>query len=298
MADPRCPRCGVPLLDQPDYCWSCGFYVGDRWRSDQLTEGQAAQPRVVGQDEGEAARPVADDTAGPVEADRGGTRSRRRPEITVRTNPWIVRLVALAVVVIVVLLALSWFGRSASSSAPSGPASVLASVPGTASVSAASGPALASATAVGARPSASALAPTGPTTRAKVTRVVDGDTIIVVFGGSTSRVRYIGMDTPESVKPDTPVEPMAKEAAAANRALVDGHQVVLERDVSDTDRFGRLLRDVWVERDGALVLVGLELVRGGYAQVATFPPDVKYVDELLAAQRRAREAGLGLWATN
>ena len=298
MADPRCPRCGVPLLDQPDYCWSCGFYVGDRWRSDQLTEGQAAEPRVVGQDEGEAARPVADDTAGPVEADRGGTRSRRRPEITVRTNPWIVRLVALAVVVIVVLLALSWFGRSASSSAPSGPASALASVPGAASVSAASGPALASATAVGARPSASALAPTGPTTRAKVTRVVDGDTIIVVFGGSTSRVRYIGMDTPESVKPDTPVEPMAKEAAAANRALVDGRQVVLERDVSDTDRFGRLLRDVWVERDGALVLVGLELVRGGYAQVATFPPDVKYVDELLAAQRHAREAGLGLWATN
>ncbi len=142
------------------------------------------------------------------------------------------------------------------------------------------------------------LAPTGPVTKAKVTRVVDGDTIIVAFGGSTSRVRYIGMDTPESVKPDTPVQPMAEEAAAANRALVDGRQVLLERDVSDTDRYGRLLRDVWVERDGALVLVGLELVRRGYAQVATFPPDVKYVDELLAAQRHARDAGLGLWAAS
>lgn len=276
MADPLCPRCGVPLLDQPDYCWSCGYYVGDRWRSEQLTEG--AEPRVVGPDDGGAARPV-----GAEEAGRGPSKRR---ELTVRTDRWIVRLVAVAAVVIIILLALALFGGPGSSGSTATPA-------GTAAPSGT--PTLATTSTVA--PSA-ALAPTGPTTSATVTRVVDGDTIIVAFGGSTSRVRYIGMDTPEDVKPNTPVEPMSKEAAAANRALVDGKHVLLERDVSDTDRFGRLLRDVWVEQDGGLILVGLELVRTGFAQVTTFPPDVKYVDELLAAQRQARTAGLGLWATN
>ena len=143
---------------------------------------------------------------------------------------------------------------------------------------------------------ASALAPDGPTESAKVVRVIDGDTIVVDIGGTQYHVRYIGMDTPESVKPDTPVERMALEATAANKTLVAGRTVVLEKDVSDTDRFGRLLRDVWVERDGRLVLVGLELVRTGYATVTTFPPDVKYVDQLLAALDEARTGEVGLWA--
>jgi len=141
-----------------------------------------------------------------------------------------------------------------------------------------------------------ALSPIGAVTRARVVRVVDGDTIVVRIGGAEERVRYIGMDTPESVKPDTPIQPMAEEAAAANRALVEGQEVMLEREISDRDRFDRLLRDVWVDRDGTLVLVGLELVRDGFAQVATFPPDVAYVQELLAAQRQARADGVGLWA--
>ncbi len=104
------------------------------------------------------------------------------------------------------------------------------------------------------------------------------------------------MDTPETVKPDTPVQPMGKEAAAANADLVEGQAVVLEQDVSDTDRFGRLLRDVWVHRDGVLVLAGLELVREGYAQISTFPPDVRYASMLLAAQHDAQADGLGLWS--
>jgi len=124
------------------------------------------------------------------------------------------------------------------------------------------------------------------------------DTIVVAIRGKQYHLRYIGMDTPESVKPDTPVERMALEATAANKALVAGRNVVLEKDVSETDRFGRLLRNVWVERDGRLVLVGLELVRAGYANVTTFPPDVKYVDQLLAALDEARAAGAGLWAAN
>ena len=119
---------------------------------------------------------------------------------------------------------------------------------------------------------------------------------LLAIRGKQYHLRYIGMDTPESVKPDTPVERMALEATAANKALVAGRNVVLEKDVSETDRFGRLLRNVWVERDGRLVLVGLELVRAGYANVTTFPPDVKYVDQLLAALDEARSHGSGLWA--
>ncbi len=126
-------------------------------------------------------------------------------------------------------------------------------------------------------------------------RIVDGDTIVINRGRGSERVRYIGMDTPESVKPNTPVEFMAKEASAANEALVAGREVVLERDVSETDQYGRLLRYVWLREAGSWVFVNLELVRTGYAQVATYPPDVRWTDTLLAAERHAREAGLGLW---
>ena len=127
-------------------------------------------------------------------------------------------------------------------------------------------------------------------------RIVDGDTIVVAIDGAEARVRYIGMDAPESVKPDSPVEAMGKEASAANAALVDGQAVILEQDVSDTDRFGGCCATSGCERDGALVLAGLELVRDGYAQVSTFPPDVRYASMLLAAQQDAQQDGVGLWA--
>ena len=80
-------------------------------------------------------------------------------------------------------------------------------------------------------------------------------------------------------------------------ALVEGREVILERDVSDTDQFDRLLRDVWIEdAPGSWILVNLELIRQGFAQVSTYPPDIKYVDLLLEAQEAARTASLGLWA--
>jgi micrococcal nuclease len=139
------------------------------------------------------------------------------------------------------------------------------------------------------------LAPVGRTEAARVVRVVDGDTIIVDRGRGNERLRYIGMDTPETVKPDTPVAWMGPEASAANKALVDGRAVVLERDVSETDQYGRLLRYVWLRDGDRWTLVNLELVRRGFAQVATYPPDVRWTDVFLAAQRVAREAGLGLW---
>jgi len=131
---------------------------------------------------------------------------------------------------------------------------------------------------------------------AQVVDIVDGDTIRVSIRGTVFTVRYIGMDTPETVKPGTPVEWMGPEASAANRTLVAGRQVVLERDVSEMDRYGRLLRFVWLDQPEGWLLVNAELVRLGVASVSTYPPDVGHVDLLLAAQREAREANRGLWS--
>ncbi len=127
----------------------------------------------------------------------------------------------------------------------------------------------------------------------RVVRVVDGDTIIVDYEGRPERVRYIGIDTPETVDPRRPVEVYGKEAAAANRRMVEGRRVRLEFDVERRDRYGRLLAYVWVGD----TLVNDWLVRNGYAQVATYPPNVRYVDRFLDSQRAAREAGRGLWGT-
>jgi micrococcal nuclease len=134
-------------------------------------------------------------------------------------------------------------------------------------------------------------------TRAQVRRVVDGDTIIVVLDGREERLRYIGVDTPESVSPSAPVECYGREAAEANRRLVEGRSVYLEKDVSERDRYGRLLRYVFVDdpAGGGRLFVNLELVRQGYAQVVTFPPDVRHAGTFRAAQQEARDAELGLW---
>src|SRR3990172_3375325 len=122
---------------------------------------------------------------------------------------------------------------------------------------------------------------------AHVISVVDGDTIHVLIDGQRYTVRYIGIDTPETVDPRRPVGCFGAEASAENKRLVEGKTVGLERDVSETDRFGRLLRYVYVG-DG---MVNETLVRRCYAQASTFPPDVKYQERFLAAQREAREAG-------
>ena len=130
-------------------------------------------------------------------------------------------------------------------------------------------------------------------TTVRVARVVDGDTIRVELPSGEEAVRYIGIDTPESVKPGSPVECFAKRASAFNERLVGGERVRLVRDVEERDRFGRLLAYVYRERDG--LFVNAELVRGGYATVATFPPNVAHVDEFRRLARRARLSGRGLW---
>ena len=145
--------------------------------------------------------------------------------------------------------------------------------------------------------STAAFAPEGLTEIAEVVRVVDGDTLVIDRGNGEERLRYIGIDAPESVRPETPVEFMGHEAAVANAALVEGRELVLERDVSDTDRFGRLLRYAWFRDGDEWRLVNLELVAQGYAQAVSFPPDVRRQDDLRNAERGAREAGTGLWGS-
>jgi micrococcal nuclease len=124
---------------------------------------------------------------------------------------------------------------------------------------------------------------------AKVLRVMDGDTIELTDKRS---VRYIGMDTPEIVDPDKPVECFGNEADSENKKLVEGKTVLLEKDISETDSYGRLLRYVYVGD----MFVNEILVRSGFARVATFPPDVKYKDLFLEAQREASKNNRGLWS--
>ena len=136
-------------------------------------------------------------------------------------------------------------------------------------------------------------APTGSIlTIAQVLRVIDGDTIEVDTGGQTYTVRYIGIDTPVTKHPDRGIEPFGPEAIARNTELVEGQTVTLEKDVSETDKYGRLLRYVWV--DG--VLVNETLVREGYAHSTTYPPDVMYQEFFNQCEREAIENNRGLWA--
>ena len=120
-------------------------------------------------------------------------------------------------------------------------------------------------------------------------RVVDGDTIVL---DGKERVRYIGIDTPETVHPRKPVQWMGKEASAANRLLVEGKRVQLEYDAQRTDKYGRTLAYVYI--DG--VMVNELLVRAGYARVSPYPPNVKHVQRFQAAQREARSLKRGLWS--
>ena len=123
--------------------------------------------------------------------------------------------------------------------------------------------------------------------KAKVSLVIDGDTIEVSSQGEEYRVRYIGVDTPERD------EPFYSEATNANGALVENQEIVMVQDVSETDPFGRLLRYIYLA-DGTFV--NAELIRQGYGRVVTFPPDVAHAEMFTGLQQEARENQRGLWA--
>src|SRR3990167_3697952 len=124
----------------------------------------------------------------------------------------------------------------------------------------------------------------------KVTRVVDGDTIEIEGG---ERVRHIGIDTPETVDPRKPVQCFGVEASNKNKELVSGKRVRLEKDVSETDKYGRLLRYIYIGD----TFVNLELVKQGFAYSSTYPPDVKHQSQFTEAQRQAKEQNKGLWSS-
>lgn len=140
---------------------------------------------------------------------------------------------------------------------------------------------------------------------ADVVRVVDGDTIVVRITGRVEgpgvgaaqvggeyRVRFLGIDTPESVKPGSPVECFGHEASAATAALLDGQSVRLVKDVEETDQYDRLLRYVYLGDE----MVNARLVVNGYAQVYTYPPNVRHADLFVQLEQDARNNDRGLWA--
>lgn len=127
----------------------------------------------------------------------------------------------------------------------------------------------------------------------KVVRVVDGDTIILDIDGVDERVRLIGIDTPESVHPDPARNaPFGKIASAYTKSMLDEKDVMIELDVEERDQYGRLLAYVYINGD----MLNKTLLEGGYAKVTTYPPNVKYVDQFITLQKKARDEGKGLWA--
>jgi micrococcal nuclease len=144
--------------------------------------------------------------------------------------------------------------------------------------------------------------PGGPATAgqaesARVVRVIDGDTIEVSIEGAEEDVRYIGVDTPETVNPGAPVQCYGRQASAANQRLVEGHTVRLVFDRERRDAYGRLLAYVYVaDGSGGEQLVNEALVAGGFATPLSIAPNGALAPRFAAAARAAEAAGLGLWA--
>lgn len=127
--------------------------------------------------------------------------------------------------------------------------------------------------------------------RVKVERIVDGDTLEVTMKGKKEKVRLIGVDTPETKKPNTPVMFYGKEASAYTKKRLEKETVELEFDVDKKDPYDRLLVYVWIGEE----LFNRTLVQEGYARIATYPPNVKYVDAFKQDQETARNKKKGLW---
>lgn len=124
--------------------------------------------------------------------------------------------------------------------------------------------------------------------KAIVAKVIDGDTIEL---SDKRKVRYIGINSFEMNDKRIETKCLAEKATEANKKLVENNEVEMERDISETDKYDRLLRYVWI--DG--VMVNEELVKKGWAEISTFPPDIKYLDRLRNEQIKAKLNNLGIW---
>lgn len=129
-----------------------------------------------------------------------------------------------------------------------------------------------------------------------VTKVIDGDTIEIKSDPKTLKVRLIGIDTPETVDPRRPVGCFGKKASAETKRLIEGKQVILTKDVSETDKYNRLLRYVFLPiGDGENLFINDYLIRQGFAKILTYPPDIKYDSRFLQAEKEAKDNLRGLW---
>lgn len=143
---------------------------------------------------------------------------------------------------------------------------------------------------VGQTPTSPTITPNPNDQLAQVIKVIDGDTIEIEGG---QRVRYIGINTPETVDPRRPVQCFGQEASQKNKELASNKEVRLEKDVSETDRYGRLLRYVFVGE----IFVNDYLVREGYAYASSYPPDIKYQEQFRQAEQEAKANQKGLWGS-
>jgi micrococcal nuclease len=143
-----------------------------------------------------------------------------------------------------------------------------------------------------ARPAATTPAALAP--NATLEHVVDGDTVDVEVGGRRERVRLIGIDTPETKKPNTPIQCYGPQASAYTESLLPvGTALHLERDVQARDDYGRLLAYIYRLPDG--LFVNLAIIANGYARPLTIRPNDTHSVEFVAAARTARDGDIGLW---
>lgn len=128
---------------------------------------------------------------------------------------------------------------------------------------------------------------------AQIVRVVDGDTVEVSIDGKQEKVRLLLVDTPETVHPNKPVEPFGPEASQFAKDTLTDKEVQLEMDVSERDKYGRLLAYLWVDDQ----MFNEMLLEKGLARVAyVYPPNVKHVDRFREIQKQAQEKGIGIWS--
>ncbi|MBO1199948.1 thermonuclease family protein [Staphylococcus simiae] len=126
-----------------------------------------------------------------------------------------------------------------------------------------------------------------------ITRVVDGDTFVATRNGQQIKVRLTGVDTPETVKPNTPVQPFGKEASNYSKKTLTNKDVYLEYDKEKEDRYGRTLAYVWLDKDH---MYNKELVEKGLAREKYFAPNGKYRNVFIKAQEKAKEQHLNIWS--